>query len=73
MFAIMAVFLLGNGFGQLEYRCQKQLLQAWDGSSPLYYWDNVRPPIPPNSTHPEKCSAWNREYRLRKTEQPIWQ
>lgn len=44
MFAIMAVFLLGNGFGQLEYRCQKQLLQTWDGSSPLYYWDNVRPP-----------------------------
>lgn len=40
----MAIFLLGHGFDQLEYRCQKQLLQAWDGKSPLYYWDSVRPP-----------------------------
>ncbi len=44
IFGIMAIFLLGHGFDQLEYRCQKQLLQAWDGKSPLYYWDSVRPP-----------------------------
>lgn len=44
MFAIIAFFLLGNGFSQLEYRCQKQLLQSWDGSPPLYCWDSVRPP-----------------------------
>lgn len=43
-FAVMAVFLLGNGFSQLEYRCQKQLLQSWDGNSPLYCWDAVRAP-----------------------------
>ena len=68
----MAIFLLGHGFDQLEYRCQKQLLQAWDGKSPLYYWDSVRPPTPLNSTHPEKCSGWNRERCLQTTEQPIW-
>lgn len=73
MFAIMAVFLLGNGFGQLEYRCQKQLLQAWTEALPYTIGTTCAPPIPLNSTHPEKCSAWNREYRLRKTEQPIWQ
>lgn len=28
IFGIMAIFLLGHGFDQLEYRCQKQLLQA---------------------------------------------
>lgn len=44
MFAVMAFFLLGNGFDQLEYRCQKQLLQSWDRQSPLYCWDNVRAP-----------------------------
>lgn len=44
IFGIITFFLLGNGFDQLEYRCQKQLLQAWNGNSPLYYWDNVRPP-----------------------------
>lgn len=44
MFAVIAFFLLGNGFDQLEYRCQKQLLQSWNGSSPLYCWDNVRAP-----------------------------
>ena len=72
IFGIMAIFLLGHGFDQLEYRCQKQLLQAWDGKSPLYYWDSVRPPTPLNSTHPEKCSGWNRERCLQTTEQPIW-
>lgn len=44
VFAIMTIFLLGDGFGQLEYRCQKQLLSNWDRQSPLYCWDNVRPP-----------------------------
>lgn len=44
MMAVMAFFLLGNGFDQLEYRCQKQLLQSWDNTSPLYYWDQAKTP-----------------------------
>lgn len=41
---IMAFFLMGQGFGKVEYRCQKQLLQSWDGQSPLYCWDTARAP-----------------------------
>lgn len=72
IFGIMAIFLLGHGFDQLEYRCQKQLLQAWDGKSPCTIGTVSALPTPLNSTHPEKFSDWNRERCLRTTEQPIW-
>lgn len=72
IFGIMAIFLLGHGFDQLEYRCQKQLLQAWTGNPPCTIGTVSALPTPLNSTHPEKFSDWNRERCLRTTEQPIW-
>ena len=44
VFAVIAFFLFGGGFGHLEYRCQKDVLAAWDGRSPLYYWDGEKVP-----------------------------
>lgn len=44
LLAVMALFLLGDGFEHIEYRCQAKLLQAWDGVSPLYYLCEERVP-----------------------------
>lgn len=37
LLALFGLFLCGDGFRYIEYRCQRDLLQSWDQSSPLYY------------------------------------
>lgn len=34
---IVTLFALGSGFSHIQYRCDRDMLRAWDGSSPLYY------------------------------------
>jgi len=37
---LATLFALGGGFSRIEYRCDHDMLRAWDGASPLYYAAN---------------------------------
>ncbi len=39
MLMLVTLFSLGSGFSHIEYRCDRDILRAWDGVSPLYYSD----------------------------------
>ena len=38
---IILLFGLGHGFSYIEYRCHKDILTRWDGTSPLYYHNEM--------------------------------